>query len=259
MQPSPFKPRISDENDEDWMVSFADIVTLLLCFFVLFFSENKKKVDVPVDVIREISTEFSPVVPVDPGKKSDQELSGISSEKFGKSENNVSEKMMKEVNKNLNEKLNSLSGNNIDYDLQSINSKEILLRVWNDGMFKSGSASLSPKGHDLVMGVAKTLSKYSGKIEIRIEGHADSQAIKPGSKIRNNLVLSSLRAASTANVFLEDTKYFNEKDLSVIGSGSKKLLVTDFEGTNAFLAKNADKNRRIDLFIISKSTPLDDL
>jgi chemotaxis protein MotB len=248
------KSRTTDEVDEDWMVSFADIVTLLLCFFVLFFSENKGKVEPQIDIIREITTEFSPVVPVENGKKSDQELLGVSSQTLP-----TSEKMMKEVNENLKSKLNSISGNNIDFDLQSINSKEVLLRVWNDGMFKSGSASLSPNGHNLVMEVAKTLSKYSGKIEIRIEGHADSRAIRSGSKIRNNLVLSSLRAASTANVFLEDTNYFNEKDLSVIGSGSKKQLVSDFDSTNEFLDQNADKNRRIDLFIISKSVPEGDL
>lgn len=255
MQPSPFKPRYSEDSEEDWMVSFADMVTLLLCFFILFFSEKKDDAK-EEDIIREITTVFSPIVPDETEKKSDQELMGKNNQKNLDEAQKV---MMTNINKNLKTKLNSISGNNIDFELETVNSKEILLRVWNEGMFRSGSANLSSQGRNLVMEVAKTLSKYSGKIEIRIEGHTDSKNIKVGDKIRNNLVLSSLRAASTANIFLEDTNYFDESDLSVIGRGSKKLLVDDKVEDKQLAIKNADKNRRIDLFIISKSEKIGEL
>lgn len=256
MQPNVLKPKFTDEGDEDWMISFADMVTLLLCFFILFFSEKKEdsKEEAKEDIIREITTEFTPVPP--PKDSKDRTLQGVSSLKLTEVD---SEKMMSNINTNLKDRLNSLSGNNIDFNLETINSKELLLRVWNEGMFKSGSANLSMKGHTLVKEVAKTLSKYSGKIEIRIEGHTDSKAVKSGNKIRNNLVLSSLRAASAANVILEDTKYFNADDISVVGSGSKKLLVNDRSSGQKFITKNADKNRRIDFIIISKSVNVEGL
>lgn len=231
--------RYSEEADEDWMVSFADMVTLLLCFFILFFSE--KKDDAKEDILREITTAFSPITKVDPSVKPSQDRPNEQSE------------ILSNLDKNLKSNLNAVAGNNIDYELKALNSKEILLRVWSEGMFKSGSANLSPVGMNLVLGVAKTLSKYTGKIEIRIEGHTDSKNIKDGDKIRNNLVLSSLRAASTANVFLEDTNYFNEKDLVIIGQGSKNLLAEDKLDDKIQASKNADKNRRIDLYIITKA------
>lgn len=256
MQHKVLKRKFTDEGDEDWMVSFADMVTLLLCFFILFFSEKKEdsKEESKEEIIREITTEFSPVVPTIDDKKQNQ--SGVSSQNLTQVK---AQEMMSNINKNLNESLNSLSGNNIDFKLETLNSKEVLLRVWNEGMFKSGSANLSLKGQTLVKEVAKTLSKYSGKIELRIEGHTDSKAVKEGYKIRNNLVLSSLRAASAANVILEDTEYFNAEDLTVVGSGAKKLLVNDMSPEQGFIKKNADKNRRIDFIIISKSMDVEGL
>ena len=48
--------------DQDWIFTYGDLVTLLLCFFILLFSMCK----LDVEKIQEVSQSFKPMPPGSP-------------------------------------------------------------------------------------------------------------------------------------------------------------------------------------------------
>lgn len=223
-----------EETFGPWIVSYADTVTLLLCFFVIFYAEQKKTTDISalIEIQEDLSQQFS---------------------KNSSSSENAVEKNVESSEKVLNtEDLKKLEFVNKE------KKKEILIRMYAKDFFKVGGYHLKPDGKKVIEKLAKIFSPHKDKIFIQVEGHSDSLKVAKTAFYKSNLGLSSLRASEAAQIFLNEG--VEESHIRVLGFGSSKPLVQDrgpsSEGAK-YLPEVASKNRRIELRITTDFLDLD--
>lgn len=238
MQPKGSKSKVkkrkqSTEAFGPWIISYADTVTLLLCFFVIFYAEEKKRSE--NEVLLEIT------------------------EKLKTTENEKAEQVkatMESISKEVQSGLSQAELEKLEFAKEK-KDQEILIRLYEKDFFELGAFSLKEDGKSLIDKVAAKLKPYQDKILIRIEGHTDSLKVSKSAFYKTNLNLSSLRANEAAQVFL--AKGVQEARLRTTGFGSARPLVNDrgpsSEGSK-YIPENARKNRRVELRIQADSIDL---
>lgn len=149
------------EHEESWLLSYADLITNLLLFFVLLLSAaNLSKTK-----MQQITQSMS-------GAESPASLA----------------KIQREIEAEISErKLQSLVRTNLsDAGLEvSINSGLV---------FDSGKALIRPDAEETLGAMLQVLSPYSDKYNFAVEGHTDSLPLVNGGIFPSNWELSSARA-----------------------------------------------------------------
>jgi len=211
----------------EWIMSYADTVTLLLCFFIIFFAETNKAKD--KDVLMEMSQNFNSKAEEDKARERAEMLSKIESEVRGE----LAQFEVEEVNLGIVRR-----------------RKEILLRLYERDFFHIGSYLLKTNGQNILEEVSQLLKPFQDKVLLKVEGHSDSLPVNPFSRYQTNLNLSSLRASEAANVLIANG--LEEQKIRVVGYGSARKIAEDrlpaSEG-GAYLPKEGLKNRRIEIRI----------
>jgi len=150
-------------HEDGWLLSYADLITNLLLFFVVLLTAanlNKGR-------MQQIASSIS-------GQASPQSLSAIQQE----IDHKISER-----------KLEGL----VHTDL----TDEGLELSLNSGLvFDSGKARIRPEMEQTLSSMLQVLVPYSSKYGFAVEGHTDSTPILPGGQFASNWELSSARAAA---------------------------------------------------------------
>ena len=223
----------SEDDSNEWIMSYADTVTLLLCFFIIFFAEHAKKAE--DNVLLDLSKKMQVETEKDALSEDDAEKGRRRAEMLSKIESKVRAELAQfEVEK---VKLGIMR-----------RRKEILLRLYERDFFHIGSFALKHNGQRVLNEVASLLKPFQDKILIKVEGHSDSLPVSPFSPYKTNLNLSSLRASQAANVLISNQ--LKENRIRVVGYGSARPLVADRapadEGSQ-YIPEKGLKNRRIEV------------
>ena len=263
------KPEEQAGGAPAWMVTFSDLVTLLLTFFVLLLSfantdliKYKEALGSLKDAFgvqtREIGT-FQAQSPspisldaptpkpfsviendVPPGGKNaikkDDENKEDGEKEDGASEesNNDTHKMLEEIKKYImDEGLLSEVGVEVE-------DGKIKIRARLKVVFESGSAKIKKGSYELLKKIAFFLKKT--KYYLTIEGHTDNTPAK-GSAFPSNWELSSVRATTVLR-FINMTGVSRTR-LRAIGYADSQPLVPNTSRTNRL------KNRRVE-FVFTK-------
>ncbi len=229
------KESISQSQEEDssggtWIISYADTVTLLLCFFITFFNEHSKRAE--QDALYDVGRDM-------------QKSQGENTEDEGKSR--MQAKMLSKIESEVRSELAQFEIKKINMGI-SRRRREILLRLYERDFFHIGSFALKSNGHKVLKEVAGLLKPYQDKILIKVEGHSDSLAVNPMSSYKTNLNLSSLRASQAANVLISNQLL--ESRIRVVGYGSALPLVKDRSPSSEggeYIPTKGLKNRRIEV------------
>lgn len=235
----PVKKVSRDELFGEWIISYADTVTLLLCFFIIFYAIEKEKAE--NELIKELSLKFNE-------NKSE--------------DNNKGNKDFKTLGETLEAGISNVDGKKLQFEKDSKNN-EILLRLYEKDFFEVGDFNLKEDGEKLILKISNILKPYQDKIFIRVEGHTDTLPVSKKAFYKTNLNLSSLRASEAAQVLLDND--FNEKRLRVLGYGSSRPLVKDRavasndEALGDYLPEKGMQNRRVELRIHVGETNLKDV
>ena len=228
-----------------WMATFADLMSLLMCFFVLLLSFSEMDVqkyklvagsmknafgvqqerialNSPVGTQEEIIT--TPEQVATPEQQMIQEIQELVAE------------TERDINK-LEESLDSeVSGGQLD--LES-GFRSITIRIKEQGSFNSGSADLQPAFVEVMTKLRNVLKDVNGKISV--EGHSDNIAINT-SRFPSNWALSSARALSVAHALMENDEIPNERFLVVGFAVTKPFQTND-------TAVGRASNRRVEIHI----------
>ncbi len=177
-------------DGNSWALSYGDIVTVLLCFFIIFYA-LEKQIEKKVFIQKNISLLGDQAV--------EHKASGIDAQ----------------FNYAL-ESLEKIEGLEIKKtsDFVDINFRKTIF-------FNKGKSSLTSEGKIELERVVEKLVKLEGKYTLEIQGHADSSQVK-NQKDRwwqNNIQLSVLRALDVHSFLAKN--YINEEYLIVSGHGSK--------------------------------------
>ena len=167
------KKKEEQRIDEDWMATYGDMVTLLLCFFVMISSVSK------VDMAMY------------------EQIQAGMNEGFGQKEvKRPIEMMMVDLNDDIQ---------SVDIsDKLSIgsDSQGVVIEMDGDTFFAQGSAELKPEATTVLKRIAATLLSDRYKhFNFSIEGHTSDEKFS-SEKYPSNWELSSARASSVAR-FLE--------------------------------------------------------
>lgn len=221
-----------------WMNTFADLMNLLLCFFVMLFSMSSVNEEKFEKVIASFQSTFS-ILPGGGASIGEGELisSGISqlenfdsyynqqlsSQSDGQTEEEKDiteayEQQELEESEDMAQQLeNAISQYGIQDDVEvDFNAEYVTLNMNGALLFDSASAELRDEAYPLINKLGKILVTYDNNI-IEVEGHTDNVPIH-SSKYEDNNVLSMYRALAVAN-YLRDTTTLNPAYIKSSGRG----------------------------------------
>lgn len=217
-----FNPESFDQSDEDsvWLLSYADLMTLLFTFFVMMYALAIQ--DDGAHIRKSISNYLQ-----------------------GGSETKVA--ALTEVQDNIIERL----------DTEKILHKSNILMT-NGGLdltfsasllFDSGSAELRPEALKTIRKVAEIIKEKGSHLKIQVEGHTDDNPIS-NSKYKSNWELSGARAAHIVSLF--ESAGLPEKNLMAIGYGSSRPIAANRSPSGEKDSQAQQQNRRV---VLSLFTP----
>ena len=221
-----------------WMNTFADLMNLLLCFFVMLFAMSSVNEEKFEKVIASFQSTFS-ILPGGGASIGEGELisSGISQlENFDsyynqqlssqsdgqtKEEKDITEAYEQQElaeSEDMAQQLeNAISQYGIQDDVEvDFNAEYVTLNMNVALLFDSASAELRDEAYPLVNKLGKILVTYDNNI-IEVEGHTDNVPIH-SSKYEDNNVLSMYRALAVAN-YLRDTTTLDPAYIKSSGRG----------------------------------------
>ena len=216
------KKRSTEEHsDANWIISYADMMTLLCIFFIMLFSMSKMNTPEFESVKKEVS------------------------EHFGAKYESPTEDLGKFINMVLVE-----AGVEKQVTMTS-DGTSVSVAFHSTMFFDTLSAEISPAGKEIVEKIATKLNEYqtkkNKKYKIVIEGHTDSQAVV-GGPFPSNWELSSARATRVVRLFID--KSFDPKVMLPIGFADTQPLGADRNSDGTWNGENLAKNRRVILKIL---------
>lgn len=228
----------------EWMTTFSDLMSLLLCFFVLLFSLSvieKVRFEQTISSIQGalgripnmFNTSFTPPDTIEP-----QRVEPVQREKD-------IERAKEAITVKARSKL-----------VAEEPSKEVIVEGVKEGLrislagrvlFEPGVFRLSEEGQRLVRTVAEELIlPYSG-LQVRIEGHTDDDPIDNATDEQNNWRLAERRAFSVLQ-FLRDDMDVPEERMSYMSCGQYRPRFPNDSIENRAL------NRRVEIVLLMSSS-----
>ncbi len=217
-------------NTEAWMTTFADLVSLMLTFFILLISMST----MDKTGLSDIETSFRKAVSVF-NTGAGTEL--ILIPPFAMQKLVSTRELMLAMRQNSKAMFkNSV----LEHKVKGIIIKDRLyLRIPDSVLFDKGSATLKPKQTRALKKLAQMLALMPGNI--RVQGHTNVNPDLSGSRFSDPWSLSLARAASVLHV-LED-EGIDPARLSLTGYGPSRPVSTE---ATPF---GRSKNRRVEIMI----------
>lgn len=243
-----------------WLATFADLMALLMCFFVLLLSFSELDVhkykqiagsmkmafgvqrDVDVQAIpmgtTVISPDFSPGVPTPTlAQELRQQTTDETKSKLGPdNQREELEAAAQEIAAALEEEIEK---GLIDVEMVG---DEILIRIREKGSFASGSARLQDSFFPILDKIAEALEHTAGNLIVA--GHTDNIPIAT-AQFPSNWVLSAARAAAVVHHISEINPGLAERMQIRAHADTRPVALNDTREDRA-------KNRRVEIVIARK-------
>ena len=214
-------------KNSSWAITYADLVTLLLTFFVLLLvilNEEEKQIDRIINML--LNETYSELKKVESQYlKVTRETKGV---KLTMSSGRLFKSMEAEVQASALPLLDQIG---------AIIRVSKLLRLDEDQKYNNFRERIKSFGKDL-------------NVEIRCEGHTDGEQVPPNSKYDSNWDLSTARALNIVK-YISDKSQIPEKEFSAMGYGEfRPVVAMDTVSQNLLAIKDANsKNRRVEIYL----------
>jgi chemotaxis protein MotB len=228
------------ENLERWLITYADLITLLLAFFIMMYTFSKQdaqKYQEVTEYLRAIFKGGSGVMSTRGGSAATQSMiSGLPRRGSG------AEAQREEVRKQLEKEVKALTENTEHKNKISVFQDErgIVIRIMDRAFFDEGKADLKDSAKKALQKIAPIIKNADS--QIRIEGHTDDVPINT-PEFRSNWELSTRRATEVVRHLIE--KYnFPAQDIAASGYAEYRPVA----GNDT--AENRALNRRIEIILV---------
>lgn len=225
-------------NNMAWLLTFTDIMALMLTFFVLLFSMSNPKTEKWSPVVTALGSEFNT-------KYSDKDQASILNQHSIQRkafDRGLNLGYVVTILKTMAEQDEVLAQMQVYQQGQ-----KIVISLPSEFLFPSGEADLTKDAKASLVKMGRVLKNLKNKVEII--GYADPNPIAT-EKFPSNWSLSLMRAENVAT-FLTYTGY--PHDLSVSGTGDGQFMTAPKEWP---LEKRHAYARRIDLIIHAYRGPM---
>lgn len=228
------KKRHKEEHEhshERWLLTYADLITLLLGLFVILYAMSKVDAEKYSQMISALSGVFGgPKPSVVAGN------AGIV---------NTPVAMLRSEREHIELELKRALQLNLPKGLVTISNDErgVTVHILEELLFASGSAEFKLTSFAMLDSLAGVLKKLDN--DLRVEGHTDDVPIHT-ALFPSNWHLSVTRAMNAGYYLIEKHRIDPER-VSVVGYSEYKPLVPNTS------PENRARNRRVDIVIITES------
>ena len=233
-----------DEEPQDstgWMNTYADLMSLLLTFFVMVFALSTVDTGKYQTAMQSIQGAFGMENSGNTLQDLDTQIEVQQNEGLHTSSTKNDPKDMATVYQNVEDYVKK---NNLTDDTKvTINERGILIRFVDTALFDTGKVDIKPKAEKILLNIGKIIKKSNKPI--RVEGHTDDIPIRNG-KYPTNWELSTNRATNVVRFFIEELDIDPSK-VSAAGYGEYHPVADNST------AEGRAKNRRVDIIIINGS------
>lgn len=247
---------------EKWAVPTADFFSLLLALFIALYalaSVNKEKVKALKEEFVKIydyapaPEEISPVLPMNPESSDKSEKSSVGKMPVSKGG------ALLENSPAMGDGTEQASSDQ-ESQMQNVSAGEGALDQTMDGVllklpasipFRGSNASIDDQEmHLFIKRVSDIIKTLPASVDISVRGYTDNQIPPKGTPYRDNLDLSSARAATVVRELIQNG--VAAERLSSAGFGAGKPLAANTSETNRA------KNRRVEFYMfVSNDKKLD--
>ncbi len=224
-----------DKGAPRWVTTFGDLMSLLLCFFVLLlsFSEMDQKKYKVVAGSMERAFGVQRIRPVHESPKGSKMIA------MDFDQAALSVQIKEQIIKQLHQDFEDIY-EMIDEDIEIEAGKhEVTIRLMGESTFDSGKAEIKKELEPLIKEVGSILGETSG--DIVVSGHTDDVPVR-GGPYKSNLKLSIARAASVAEFLLGNTE-LDPQRVSTMGFGEHRPIESNLD------AEGRRKNRRVEIIV----------
>ena len=210
-----FQKKQSPEVDTSWLETYGDMVTLLLCFFIMLASISKIDTVLFEKVQSGMTKEIGKQPPQRPIETMKQELTQAAA---------------------------AVQGSDEAVDVGT-DDRGVVLNLDAGAMFAAGSAEIKPAMMPLLKELVGTLSQPRFEnYRLEIQGHTDNTPVKT-TQFPSNFDLAAARALSTMRAFVGLGLPESKMIVSAHGQFSPRVPNTLEDGTP--LPANQSLNRRV--------------
>lgn len=223
------KPQGSSAN---WMDTYGDLVTLLLCFFVLLYSISTVDQAKWIQVVKSFNPDAEDVSQIAESTEldaNDEVPGGVDVDEF----EDLYERLKQAIEEaNLQSEVDIFKGDGYSFI------------TFRDNVFFDGDSSIIKEGGQSILAqFAAIISGVSSSVkEVQVLGHTTQADPNTPNDVTGDRVLSSERAARVA-AFLQERTNMPPENIVSIGYGQwRPIAPFDTE-------ENRTKNRRVELLI----------
>ena len=265
------------ENHERWLVSYADMVTLLMCLFIVLFAMSQidktkfaalasglaTSFGAPITALQSNSPEKSVLdglpAPVDiaAGVGETKTSEGLSQQQVDQAAAQAALQRAQNIQAEARNAYDQLAAARAAIDralvaagysgaaTYQIDERGLVVHIIADKvLFDEAKADLRPDGAQLLNAVAPTLTGLPN--QLRIEGHANSTPVDPKGVWPSNWELSAYRATTVLRHL--SAAGVPETRMSAAGYSSTQPLVPYTDPTAMTV------NRRVDIVVLSTAS-----
>ena len=224
----------SSDNNERWLLTYADLITLLLAFFIVMYSMSR----IDAKQFGKMSEALNGILKggksiIDKGQA--EQIKGQGILKLG--DLNVIQKQLA--------KRFEMLGKNEEVQTE-ITERGLVVHIMESALFEEGSADLMNRTTEILDIIYNGIKGRPN--HVRIEGHTDDRTIQ-SVVYPSNWELSTARATSVVRYFIENYDITADK-LSALGYSEFRPI----KPNNTI--ENRAKNRRVDVVILTMDLSL---
>jgi len=222
----------SDDHSDRWLLTYADLITLRLAFFIVMYSMSsldKKKFGEMTDALSGVlkgrrGILISPEPAGSPG-------SGVLN--LGKL------KLLR------HEIVRQIKTEELDRHITTFQDERgLVIRIMESAAYAPGTANLKTQMYSILNVLKRELDTLPN--HVRIEGHTDDRPIAT-ARFPSNWELSTTRATQVVRYLVEELK-FDPRRISALGFGQYRPVASNAS------PMGRTKNRRVDIIVLADAT-----
>ncbi len=228
------KKKQKKENSERWLLTYSDLITLLMIFFVVMYSMSS----VDSQKYEELAGSLSNSMGILQGG------TGITNGTNGTNSSTSFEQILS-VDGEIQQKLQQyLESHNLTQQVSiHVDPKGLTLSFDDNILFDSGKADIQATYKQHLLEICDILKAFTN--DVVVEGHTDNVPIS-NSKFTSNWELAAIRAINVVHFFIDEGGLPASK-LSAISYGEYRPIASNDT------PEGRAKNRRIDIVLLSST------
>lgn len=224
-----------------WVVTYADFVTVLLCFFIALVSMGDIKKERFQQAVESLQGAFGGFTGFRGGSETTSD--------YGNPKNTLIQRLSELETPPAKNKTGDSENRGRNTTEEGMRGQEFCVTTVRDGLriviggpiaFDRFGAELKPEARELIANTAERIRGYHTKVLVR--GHATNEPLSPGSPFRNPRDLSYARANAVARELEENG--VRAARIQAVAAGDTEPLVRQ-----AYTEERRVLNRRVEILV----------